>query len=204
MMYPLFPALPGLGYSNYKRPTWSTTVSAHVSGDEVRAANMAYPWYEFELAIPDYLPDSDDPASDLKTLMGFYLRCQGQFGAFRYIDPSDNAISGQELGKGDGQTVSFPVLRALGGWTEPVGYVEAMTKVTVGGVDQAAGWAVTDSRTGHNLLTFSVAPAAGAIVTADFSFSFLCRFTEDQQEFEQQMKNYWLNKSIKFKSVKRP
>lgn len=204
MTLPLFPTLSGLGWSTFKRPTSSTLVSPHVSGDEVRVANMAYPTYEFELTFPDHLPDSGAADSDLKTLMGFFLAQRGQFATFRYGDPSDCAATGQSLGAGDGQTVQFTFLRTLGGWSEPVGYVEQVSAIYVAGVAQAAGWTLGDSTAGHNLLTFTAAPARGAEITADFTFSFLCRFLDDQQEFEQFAKNLWLNKSVKFKSVKRP
>jgi len=202
MSIPLFPTLAGIGWSTFKRPTHSTAVSTHLSGDEVRITGQSYPTYEFELSYPDYLPDSASVTSDLKILMGFYLQQQGRLGTFRYTDPSDCSATGQTLGVADGTTTTFTFLRALGGWTEPIGYVESVSKISIGGVAQS-GWTVADSSTGHNSLVFAGAPGGG-VIAADFTFSFLCRFVDDQVEFEQHMKNMWLMKSLKFKSVKRP
>lgn len=207
MTIPSFPSLRALGWSNFKRPTHATLVSPHASGDEVRATNQAYPIYEFELTFPEALIDvrtTANPAleTDLRQLMGFYLQCQGKLKTFRYMDSSDCAVVGQPLGVGDGQTTTFPFLRSLGGWVEPVSYVETVTSVYVDGVRQTAGVDTASSVTGRNLLVFNVAPT-GAI-TADFSYSFLCSFSDDVVEFEQQIRNVWGAKSVKFKSVKRP
>jgi hypothetical protein len=202
MTLPLFPTLVGQGWSTFKRPTWATSVATHSSGDEVRAAMMAYPTYEFELPFPDYLPDDTTADSDLKTLMGFVNQVQGQFGTFRFTDPTDSALVGQLLGVGNGVQTVFPFIRTMANWVEPVGYVELVAKVYVAGQPVQAGWSVTDSVTGHNLLTFAQPPVGE--ISADFVFSFLCRLLADQQEFENHAQSLWLMKSLKFKSVKRP
>ena len=33
--------------------------------------------------------------------MGLFLQCQGQYGAFLYVDPTDHSVSGQAIGTGD-------------------------------------------------------------------------------------------------------
>ena len=55
--------------------------------------------------------------------MGFFLQLQGQFGTFLYTDPDDNAVAGQAFATGDGTTTSFTMMRSLGGFLEPVGWV---------------------------------------------------------------------------------
>ena len=55
--------------------------------------------------------------------MGFFLQLQGQFGTFLYTDPDDNAVTGQAFATGDGATTSFTMMRSLGGFLEPVGWV---------------------------------------------------------------------------------
>lgn len=195
MTVPLFPTLPGLGWSSTKRPTSSTRVATHVSGREVRSANYAYPLYEFELLFELLRSGS---AQELETLMGFFTQCQGQFGVFRFVDPSDHAVTGQTLGVGDGTTTSFAALRGIGGWIEPVGYLEAVSRVALAGVTQSAGWSIA----GPAAIAFAAPPAVGVTVTADFTFSFLCRFLDDKQSFEQFMAGLWANKSLKFRSVR--
>jgi uncharacterized protein (TIGR02217 family) len=196
MTIPLFPSLPGLGWSRAKRPIFSTRIATHVSGREVRSANYAYPLYEFELTFELLRAGA---AQELETLMGFFLQCQGQAGVFRYLDPEDNRVAAQSLGTGDGVTTAFTLVRNLGGWVEPVGFVEAVTGVTLGGV-AAAGWAIASP----NTLAFATAPAAGAAITADFSFSFLCRFGDDKHSYEEFMTALWANQSVKFQTVRAP
>ncbi len=195
MTIPQFPTLPGLGWSRAKRPIFSTRIATHVSGREVRSANYVYPLYEFELT---YELLRAGAAQELETLMGFFLQCQGQAGVFRYLDPEDHLVMGQSLGTGDGITTGFSALRSLGGWVEPVGNIETVTRVSVGGVDTATGWAIA----APNTLAFAAAPALGKTVTADFSFSYLCRFGEDKHAYEEFMSSFWSNKSVKFQTVR--
>ncbi len=99
-----------------------------MSGREVRVALMSYPLYEFE-AVYSGLASSATAAfaglgaSSLQSLMGFFLQLQGQFGTFLYTDPDDNAVTGQAFATGDGATTSFAMMRSLGGFLEPVGWV---------------------------------------------------------------------------------
>ena len=122
----------GLAWSRHKRPGFSTRVASHVSGREVRVALMSYPLYEFE-AVYSGLTSSASTfsglgASSLQSLMGFFLQLQGQFGTFLYTDPDDNAVTGQVFATGDGSTTSFMMMRSLGGFLEPVGWVTSIAQ----------------------------------------------------------------------------
>ena len=199
---PSFPVLTGQAWSVHKRPTFSTRVASHVSGREVRRSNFANTLYEFEVTY-DGLASTAAPAlaglGTLQTLMGFYLACQGQFGTFLYIDPTDSVVRGQVIATGDGLTTSFTMVRSLGGFSEPVGWVTALSAVYFGGTAQAAsGYALATP----NALTFTNAPAAGTIITADFAYAFVCRFLDDQEDFENIMFGLWQLQSLKFRSVR--
>jgi uncharacterized protein (TIGR02217 family) len=200
---PSLPALPGLSWSRKKKPGFSTRVASHASGREVRVALMSYPLYEFE-AVYAGLTSSASAfaglgATSLQSLMGFFLQLQGQFGSFLYADPDDNTVTGQGIGVGDGTTLAFEFSRALGGFAEPVGWVTAIASVYLNGAVQSGA---SYSLTTPNILTFSAAPGAGVVVTADFSYAFQCRFLDDQMEFEEFMSNLWKLESMKFRSVK--
>jgi Conserved hypothetical protein 2217 (DUF2460). len=106
-------------------------------------------------------------------------------------------VTNQIVGTGDGSTTSFVLTRAIGGFSEPVSWVTAITAVTVAGAPQS-GWSLTTP----NLLTLSSAPAAGASVGVSFSYGFLCRFLDDMQDFENVMSGLWQVKSLKFRSVR--
>lgn len=203
---PSLPTLAGLAWSRHKKPGFATRVASHVSGREVRVALMSFPLYEFE-AIYSGLSSAAAPptaqaglgSSSLQSLMGFFLQLQGQFGTFLYTDPDDNAVTGQGIGSGDGATPSFVMSRTFGGFNEPVGWVTSIANVYLNGVAQPSSSYVLEA---PNTLGFYTAPGAGAVITADFSYAFQCRFLDDQMDFEEFMSNLWMLESMKFRSVK--
>jgi len=131
--------------------------------------------------------------------MGFFLRLQGQFGTFLYADPDDGAVTGQAFATGDGATTAFTMMRSLGGFLEPVGWVTGIANVYVNSAVQAA---TSYSLTAPNTLTFTSAPASGGVIAADFTYAFNCRFLDDQMDFEEFMSSLWKLDSVKFRSVK--
>lgn len=199
---PLFPALPGQGWSVHKKPTFATIVASHVSGREVRDALYVNPIWQFELTFDALASDAASypglGAQSLQALMGLFLQCQGQWGTFLYVDPTDNSVSGQALATGDGATTSFTLARSLGGFLEPVGWATSVSQVSVGGAAQSSGWSLA----APNSLVFATPPASGAAIAASFAYAFLCRFDEDAAEFEQAMQNLWRLDSLKFRSVR--
>jgi hypothetical protein len=198
---PSFPALAGQGWSVHKRPTFSTRVASHVSGREVRQSLYANTLYEFELTFDGLSSGSAFPGlgdESLQSLMGLYLQSAGQFGTFLYTDPTDNEAAGQPIGTGDGTTTSFTFMRTLGGFVEPVSWVTAVEAVFLNGIAQPSGWSLSQP----NTLTFSSAPGSGSVIAATFSFAFVCRFLDDQNDFEEFMSGLWTVQSLKFRSVK--
>ena len=201
---PSFPALPGQAWSVHKRPTFSTRVAPHVSGREVRRANYAAALYEFEVAFDGLASAGSGGLSglgvtSLQTLMGFYLACQGQLGTFLYADPTDGAVTGQPIATGDGATTSFTCVRSLGAATEPVGWVTGIGNVYVAGRAQSSSaYALAQP----NTLSFVTAPVAGTAISADFTYAFVCRFTDDHEDFENVLAGLWQLGSLKFRSVR--
>ncbi|MDE3176410.1 MAG: DUF2460 domain-containing protein [Pseudomonadota bacterium] len=135
---PMFPTLAGQGWSVHKKPTFASIVAGHVSGREVRDALYLNPIWNFELTF-DGLDGAAAAeygglgAQSLQALMGLFLQCQGQFGAFLYVDPTDSAVTGQSVGAGDGATTNFVLSRTLGGFNEPVGWATNVTDVYLNG-----------------------------------------------------------------------
>jgi uncharacterized protein (TIGR02217 family) len=196
---PTFPTLPGQGWSVHKKPVFSTRVASHVSGREVRAGLYAHALYEFELTFDGLDSSGSYPGlqlQSLQTLMGFFLTAGGQLNSFLYADPTDSAVSGQAIGTGDGATAVFTLGRAIGSYYEPVSYVTAITNVNVNGVTTGVTF------TAPNTITFATAPASGASITWTGSYAFLCRFLDDQWDFEEIMSGAWQNKSVKFRSIR--
>jgi uncharacterized protein (TIGR02217 family) len=194
------PFLPGLGWSVHRRPTFDTIVATHPSGSEVRLALWQNCLWEFELSYDALASNDAYPGvwtNTLQTLMGFYLARGGQRGTFLFIDPDFNTMAGQGIGAGDGTTVVFPFVRAFGGQVEPVGWVTAVSAIYLDGAPVTSGWAIRG-----NVISFDAAPASGVVISADFSYAFVCRFLEDSIDFEEFMDNLWQLKSLKFRQVR--
>lgn len=217
MTIPVFPALAGQGWSVHKKPSFATTVASHVSGREVRSPNYVNPIWKFELtfdALDGAAQYGGVGAQSLQSLMGLFLQAQGQFGAFLYYDPTDYQVSGQAFGVGDGTTTAFALVRALGGFIEPVvAPVLAPTTLYLAGGQTVAAQAPTISVNGaavaassysiaDGVVTFAAAPAAGAALSWSGWFGFLCRFDGDDLDFEQFMANLWSASSVKFRSLR--
>lgn len=199
--YATFPTLPGVTWPVHRRPTTRTIVAKHPSGGDVRTGLWQYPLYEFELAF-DGLSSSANfsglQAYSLQTLLGFYLTQGGPLTPFLFTDPDFNAAYQSGIGTGDGTTTQFPFTRTYGGMVEPVSWVTG-ANVYVNGVAQSGS---AYSILSPNICAFATAPAAGAVLSADCNYSFLCRFLDDDPEFEQVMIGLWQAKSLKFRQVR--
>ena len=179
----VFPSLPGLAWSVTKTPTFQTRIQRAVSGRELRALVYPYPLWQFTLVF-DFLRDNPTAGYDeLRTLMGFFLLCRGAFGTFLSRDPSDDQVTGQQIGVGDASTTVFQLQRAIGatlpggGFLEPVVAPNILSAAYLHGITQSPGNYSVDPNTG--LVTFSTAPGSGLIITADYSYYFRCRFVDD-------------------------
>jgi uncharacterized protein (TIGR02217 family) len=198
MTEPVFPALAGLGWSVKRSPVWKTRAQQAISGKETRLADWSYPAWHWDLTF-DFLR-ATPAAAEFQSLAGFFNHCQGAFGTFLYADADDNAVAGQALGTGDGATTTFQLIRAFGGFIEPVLAPNVVSAVYLAGVAQAPSSTSVDSTTG--LLTFTTAPASGAAIAADFSYYFRCRFAEDTLDFEKFMATLYRAQKLAFVSVK--
>jgi len=202
----IFPSLPGLAWSVTKTPTFQTRIQRAVSGRELRALDYPYPLWQFTLVF-DLLRDNPTAGyNELRTLMGFFMLCQGAYGTFLFEDPSDYQVTGQQIGIGNASTTVFQLQRAMGatlpggGFLEPIVAPNVVNAVYLDGITQNSGTYSVDPSTG--LVTFSMAPASGLIITADYSYYFRCRFTDDSYAFENFMFQLWQLKKLTFISVR--
>ena len=202
----IFPTLPGLAWSVTKSPTFQTRIQRAASGRELRALDYPFPLWQFTL-VYEFLRDSPANGLDeLRTLMGFYLSCQGAYGTFLFQDPSDYQVEGQYLGTGDASITVFQLQRAMGaallggGFVEPIVAPELVTAVYLNGVVQSPKGYDVDPDSG--LLTFDSPPGAGLVVTADFTYYFRCRFVDDRYDFENFMNRLWQLKKLTFITVR--
>ena len=200
---PSLPTIPGLTWPVQRRQQRRTIIAKHSSGGDVRTALWQYPLWEFEIAFDGLSASATQHpglgANSFQTLLGFYLTQGGPLSPFTFTDPAFNGAIGAPIGTGDGTTKQFRFSRIYGGAVEPVSWVTGTPTVYLDGVAQSgAAWTLA----APNVCGFVTAPTAGAVVTADCSYAFLCRFLDDNPDFEQMMSNIWELKSLKFRQVR--
>jgi uncharacterized protein (TIGR02217 family) len=202
----IFPTLPGLAWSVTKTPTFQTRIQRAASGRELRALDYPYPLWQFAL-VYDFLRDNPAAGYDeLRTLLGFFMLCQGAFGPFLFQDPSDCQVTGQQIGVGNASTSVFQLQRAMGatlpggGFFEPIVAPNVVHAIYLNGITCNPAAYGVDPNTG--LVTFNIAPASGLIITADFTYYFRCRFIDDKYDFENFMYRLWQLKKLTFISVR--
>ena len=196
MSYSVFPVLPGLKFDITKSPEFSTLIQKSTSGFETAVTFWSYPIWHFALAY-EFLRD-DATYNELKTLLGFFLQRKGSFERFLYSDPSDNKVTAQGIGSGDGHATQFQLVRSFGGFDEPMYFINGAPVIYLNGSKMLSGWSV-DS---YGMITFTSAPAIGALITADFSFYYRVRFDKDLQEYNEFMYQLWELQTCELTSVK--
>jgi len=133
--------------------------------------------------------------ADMQAVLAFFEERRGRFHGFLWrdaLDFSSNGGSGtptpldQAIGTGDGSTTAFQLTKKYGAAFDP--YFRPITKpvagsvrVAVAGTERTTGFSV-DTLTG--LVSFAVAPAVGAAVTAGFLFDVPVRFDTDRLDIE--------------------
>jgi hypothetical protein len=197
MTVPVFPSLPGIAYPVKRTVQWSTVKADALSGKRARFALWTYPIYQYEL--PFNFLRSDALTLEWQTLEGFINSVQGGYGLFAYSDPNDSAVAGQQFGQGDGVSVSFQLVRALGGFSVPVFLLNGTPTIEVAGVVTAPA-----SISPYGVVTFAAAPASGASLTWTGNYYMPARFDDDTTDFSQFMQTIWELKALKFSTEKLP
>lgn len=178
----LYPLAPGLDATI--APEFSTSVSVTASGHERRNSLWADARLRFDVG-PGVRSEGE-----LGALIAFFRARRGAARGFRLRDPSDHSSNGmtgaptmadQLLGIGDGARASFPLVKRYGdAETEQVRRITRprfdTVLVSVGGLLRASGWSLDEL----GVVTFDLAPAAGAQVRAGFLFDVPVRFAEDR------------------------
>lgn len=164
----LFPL--ALGREAEVCPEFSTAIVTSAGGREAR--NVA--WEEARTRY-DVGPGVRSEA-DIAALLAFYRARMGPARGFRLRDPFDSQAVDEAIGTGDGLTRRFALVRRYGGArrriTRPVA---GSVAVTVAGVASTAF-----SLEHGGVVVLDVAPAAGAVVRASFTFDVPVRFAEDR------------------------
>jgi uncharacterized protein (TIGR02217 family) len=197
--YPSFPAVPTLGWSVKLSPVFSTGTSLHVSGREVRAAKYAAPLWSIELNYD--LLRMVSPNTELQQIVGFFEQCAGEAASFYFAPPALSPVHAGALGTGDATTTTFPILVSLGAALITPANVGTASAVYLNGVAQSGGFTI-DTTVFAPSVSFATAPAAGVAVTADFTWTLLCRFDDDSADTEEFMAALYALQSFKLRTVR--
>lgn len=133
----------------------------------------------------------------LQSVVAFFEERRGRLYGFRWRDRLDcsSAAFGaaespldQRIGTGNGTTASFQLTKTYGSAFAPYTRivnkpVSGSVRVAVGGTERATGFAC-DAATGVVTFAAGQIPAAGAAVTAGFSFDVPVRFDTDYLEVD--------------------
>lgn len=191
-----FPVLAGQGWNTMKTPIWNTKIQTAVSGRELRASYYSSCRWKFSVTF-DVLRAAS-ASQDLQVLMGFFNQMKGSWDDFFYVDPTDFAASAEIFGTGDGVTTAFPITRSFNGVPGTV-LVNGLFSVSVNGSSapftSASGIQTT-------IVTFTTAPAVGAVLRWTGNFHFRCRFSNDHADFDNIMYQLWTLKKLEFISIK--
>ena len=193
----VYPSLPGLAFPVVRVPTWKSNVMESASGREFRAGLMTYPRYKYQLKY-EFLRDTAS-LTEMRTLLGFFNQVRGDFDTWLFTDPDDNSVTAQQFGTGNGATKTFQLVRTNGGFAEPVYDLNGNPSVYVAGVLKTLG---TDYTISSGLVTFTAAPANGAVLTWTGSFYWRCRFTTPTSEFSKFMNTLWEAGKVEFITCK--
>lgn len=187
--------------NNLRGLTWDVGVSfiggrtsllESASGKEYGVTAWSSPRRKFGLTYS--VLDERFTTNELRDLIGFYLARLGAADTFLFEHLEDNTVAGAQIGIGDGVTTQFQLVRTFGTFVEPINAPKSVTAVMTNGVD-LGGWMV-DAETG--VVTFSVAPSPGAVLTANFQFYFRCRFMNDYQDVNEFAYKLWEAQRVEF------
>ena len=203
----IYPKLTGETVPVVRRAVFSTIVQKSAAGLEVRVGEYSYPVWEWE--IPYSWLSAEAAVADWQKLAGFYNAAFGQFSAFLYDDPLDNATTLPDagsatpnvIGTGDATTTKFQLGRTLNGIFEPVYDVNSTISapsIYLGATLQSSGYTISST----GLVTFGSAPGSGVQVKADFKYYWRVRFADDMQEFGNFAGRWWEAQSVKLRQVK--
>lgn len=205
----IFPTLPE-GFPVKLSLVLDTTIGTTKSLREMRVAQQQYPLWDIELPFEELVDQTQNQIpyapfaglNQFEQLVQLFLMMYGRTNVFAFDAPWDDSRTDQVITSSSaaGQT-AFPVFETWGttgvATLFPVGMIGTITNVKVNGTIVSP----TTYYATRSYLNFNSAPPTGAQITMTFSFYYLCRFTEDEQDFEEFSKNRWVVPSLKFRAV---
>lgn len=193
MSPPVFPALIGLGWPVARVQSWRAAKQEAISGKRTRLNLYQYPVYNYELKF-NFLR-STVALNEWQILSDFISTVNGGAGLFAFNDATDNSITAQQFGVGNGSTSVFQLFRTLYTFAEVVYLLNGSPSIYINGT-LVPSYLYTISATAS--VCFKVPPAAGAALTWTGAYYWPSRFDEDEAPFENFYQSLWKLKALKF------
>lgn len=167
------------------RPAYKTDVIEMDSGHERRNARWRYPRFTFEFDIEPGDPNDEEDIGDVESLSEFialFHAAGGSHETFRFRHWADYQRVDEPIATGDGSTTSFQLYRVytMGAITRRRKITRPVAGTVTAKVNGVGASITVDNDTG--IITFAVAPANGAAITASFEFDVPVRFEDDELE----------------------
>ena len=165
-----------IAYGSSGGPVYLTDIVETVSGHEQRNVSWSVARARYNVA------HGVKTQTQLDELIAFFRARKGRANGFRFKDWTDYQATGQAIGTGDGATTVFQLVKSYssGGITETrtiTKPVSGTVSIYLDSVLQASGVTV-DTTNGQ--ITFTTAPSADVIITADFEYDVPVRFDTDR------------------------
>ncbi len=187
ILFPLDIALKSAG-----GPERRTEIVSFGSGREQRNARWAHSRRRYDAGYGIKTLDA------LQSVVAFFEERRGQLHGFRWRDRLDHSSAppglplsplDQGIGIGDGTTASYQLVKTYGSglanYARPIAKpVGGSVRIAIGGVEVAGSWFGVDATTGIVSFVAGHIPAAGAAITAGYSFDVPVRFDTDYLEVD--------------------
>ncbi|HEX4079590.1 MAG TPA: DUF2460 domain-containing protein [Rhizomicrobium sp.] len=217
MSYPTYPRdLPGLAYSQIRRPKHNVSVQAHQSGGEVRMSYWAEPLWEWDLTYEVLRSGFRNGRSytELQQIEGLLHVTNGGNTGFQFHDDDDYQRFQTDLGATDGTTTAFDLVMYQGAnpyiagpyhigfldTTQPFNLYVDGSLVDIS--DPTYGYSLATGTPMKQQLVFNAAPPSGHALTADFQFLYYARFQADSLDLEKFMHQLWGLKKVTLTSLR--
>lgn len=207
MPLPIFPELAGIDIETSETLEFETKVFKTI-GAAVRHCARQTGKRLFKVPVNLLIEEPWNYKEQLTELMSFFAARKGQYGAFWYSNPTDNAVELQALpALGNSHVTNFQLVRTFGSGDnvvlELIQNVNAVTAVYLndGGIGDddvlvSANDYTVDVMTG--IVTFDTAPTTGQIIKWSGSFYYRCFFDDDKLTFGRIAANGYNCKDLSF------
>ena len=187
-----------ISYGASGGPEFQTSVVTVKSGQESRNQNWSQSRIRWDIstAIRD--------RSDVNQLIAFFRNREGRAHSFRFKDWTDFSAVQQNIGTGNGVLTAFQLRKVYNDGlltktrniTKPV---NGTVRIYLNTVEQFSGWTVNFTT---GIVTFTVAPGAGVVITATYEFDMPARFDTDQLNISIQGYEAFIGDSINIVEVR--